>query len=251
MPSTPFATVCQVAGLSVKQIGDILHCPFCGQRTRCRHRLKRHFSEQIVERGGKIRCTKLIDEESIAKEFADVVATDYQHQAQPAPTDPWPEADVADSNVVDIAAVMLECISGHQDHGQYNITSNCCHQPDEVDDRTRGGVAEEDPVDAAEFFRQYGLPNVLSDDEDEEYDVDTANAGEVGWPVHQLLKPLYPGSHYTVQQFAYAMLKIKTGSIRDDRADQLCKMIAHIMPSGFEGPRCVFMYRTNTQGNAV
>lgn len=102
-------------------------------------------------------------------------------------------------------------------------------------DRVRGGVATDDPTDAAEFFQQYGLPNLLSDDEADADEVDAAagSEGAVGWPVHhhQLLRPLYPGPgrHCNVQQFAYALFRIKTGSIRDDRADQLCKMIAEIM----------------------
>lgn len=171
--------------------------------------------------------------------------------------------------VGEIAASLLDCIGhdGPADHD--NVTSprtGHCEAPswgqqqtpacgwwqtpegDDHDDRVRGGVANDDPIDAAEFFQQYGLPNLLSDDEDEADEVDAGVAVPEGWPVHQLLRPLYPGCHYNVQQFAYALMKIKTGSIRDDRADQLCKMIAEVMPAGFEGPRCYLPMTCRSHG---
>lgn len=238
MPSTPIVSTCTVAGVVVKHIGHILQCPACGQRTRCRHTLKRHFGQQTVDREGKIRCVKMVDEGLNALSSDEVQGTDVQEDGYASPEGPWP-ADGGDWEVGDIAASMLECLSDYHAHGQEYISSTCELPEDHHAGRPRGGVEAEDPLDAAEFFNQYGLPNLLSDDEDEDHDGDSCADGVAGWPVHQLLKPLYPGSHYNVQQYAYAMFKIKTGSIRDDRADQLCKIIAEIMPRGFEGPRFV------------
>lgn len=107
----------------------------------------------------------------------------------------------------------------------------------------RGGVDDDvDPAppangaDAEAYFQAHGLPNVLEDDEGAE------DAGEEAtldaWPLERLLKPLYPGCEFTVQQFCYALFRLKTGSIHDDRADLLCKLFAQVMPVGYEGPKC-------------
>lgn len=256
MPYTPITTTCMVAGLSVTKWGNILRCPDCGQRTRCRHKLKRHLDAREVDGRGKLRCKKMLDDDSISREQLCPPHDPAADVEPPSPLGPGPEHQGIDCTVGNLAAAMLDCIGDATDD-QFRSTTNvptlhplldldspthCAGNPfaadmdDEV--RVRGGVGRDDPVDAAEFFHQYGLPNLLSDNEDESADGDPCHDGTVGWPVAQLLRPLYPGSHYNVQQFAYALFKIKTGSIRDDRADQLCKMIAEIMPEGYEGPKC-------------
>lgn len=107
----------------------------------------------------------------------------------------------------------------------------------------RGGVVDVDPelqdhpADAEAFFQQHGLPNVMVDDVDDDAGADPETPD--AWSMEYMLQPLYPGCQYTVQQFCYAMFRIKTGSIHDDRADLLCKMLAQVMPEGYKGPKCV------------
>lgn len=253
MPSSPMPTMCKVAGVSVKKWGEVMHCPNCGQRTTCRYKMKRHLDSQSRSPSGKIRCTSALAPPNGARRSRDrhhqqvAVEVDPPGASSPPPGGAWTPGDVA-AMLLDgfcndqVMPTDQDCPPVNGDPGQCLDAVPCdgASEPEEVppDVRARGGVDREDPVDAAEFFNQYGLPNLLSDDDIDDEDVDVANVGEAGWPVHQVLRPLYPGSHYTVQQYAYALFKIKTGSIRDDRADQLCKLLAEIMPEGFEGPKC-------------
>lgn len=109
----------------------------------------------------------------------------------------------------------------------------------------RGGLEEEEDPDLQEhaddaeaYFQALGLPNLLADEE-EEADEAGGAATKEAWPLELLQKPLYPGCQYTVQQFCYALFRVKTGSIRDDRADLLCKLMAQVMPEGYLGPKYV------------
>lgn len=114
---------------------------------------------------------------------------------------------------------------------------------DGAEERMRGGIDDDvvpvgDPQDAQQWFHDHGLPNLLDDEEyegvEEEEELDDGR-----WNQVRLDKPLYPGCKYSVREYAYALFKIKTGSIHDDRADQICKLIAEVMPEGFQGPKCV------------
>lgn len=116
---------------------------------------------------------------------------------------------------------------------------------DGVHGRMRGGLDDvsgeafvEDTNDAVAFFNQWGLPNLLDDGIDEEAPEDDALSSS-HWTRDRLEVPLFPGSRYTVEQYSYALMKIKNGSIHDDRADQLCKLLAEVLPDGYRGPRCV------------
>lgn len=108
--------------------------------------------------------------------------------------------------------------------------------------RMRGGDTDidddapvEDPPDLQEYLAQHGIAPLP--DEEDEFDVDP-NGGLSQWPRERLIQPLFPGSAYTVEQFSYALMRIKTGSIHDDRADQLCKLFKRVMPDGYSGPGC-------------
>lgn len=113
-----------------------------------------------------------------------------------------------------------------------------------AEERIRGGVDDEEeenvleyPADVEAYFEQHGIPNVFVDDHVDEAGNEEGDACATAWPVERLSQPLYPGCPYTVQQYSYAMMKIKTGSIHDDRADQLCKLFAKVMPKDFDGPK--------------
>lgn len=113
------------------------------------------------------------------------------------------------------------------------------------DFRMRGGLefeeqedgVHDDPLDAEEFFHAHGLPNLLADDAEEHEQEQEAGGG--AWCREKLDKPLYPGCKYTVEQYSYALFRVKTGSIHDDRADMLCKLISEAMPEGYAGPTYV------------
>lgn len=110
--------------------------------------------------------------------------------------------------------------------------------------RLRGGVEDgdsvEDPPEDAAFLEHFGiLDDIDFDTEDPENGgVDPETHDDHRWSQEMLASPLYPGCRYSVEQYSYAMFKIKTGSIHDDRADKLCKLVAEIMPEGFKGPKC-------------
>lgn len=92
-----------------------------------------------------------------------------------------------------------------------------------------------DQNNAEAFFEQWGLPNLLDDDEDMDDPEETHSQGR--WTPEKLDSPLFKGCRYTVREFSFAMMKIKTGSIRDDRADLLCKLCAEVLPPTYKGPR--------------
>lgn len=110
--------------------------------------------------------------------------------------------------------------------------------------RMRGGDGDQDPLGntqaAQQYFGHFGLPDLEDDDELDEALRDLPSLGaspDGGWDRARLKKSLYPGCKYSVEHFAYALFKIKTGSIHDDRADQLCKLIAEVMPPNYNGPK--------------
>jgi len=126
--------------------------------------------------------------------------------------------------------------------GRLSLQALTTHDGQAGNCRMRGGIEDGDsvedaPEDAA-FLAHFGLL------EDIDFDAEEAGEGEAGtrednrWCRETLSSPLYPGCRYSVEQYSYAMFKIKTGSIHDDRADKLCKLVAEIMPDGFKGPKC-------------
>lgn len=115
-------------------------------------------------------------------------------------------------------------------------------------DRLRGGDELEDPFDAddaaggpagaQEYFDHFNLPGHMGPDEMMAHVAGMQKDGQAaeGWSKDRLKQPLYPGCPYSVEHFSYALFKIKTGSIHDDRADLLCKLFAKVMPPGYNGP---------------
>ena len=105
-------------------------------------------------------------------------------------------------------------------------------EEDEDEDEDEAEAVEEppprleDPVDAGAFLDGFGLPNVLADGDEDVLDPDEGGCN--AWSDERLNQPLHNDTHYTVREFSYALLKIKTGSIRDESADRMCKLFAAI-----------------------